>query len=302
MKNLTITLGMIAALFVLLGAATHACHSRGGRAAERYFRSLLALVLAGLFGSLIFVSNYYLASTGLKRSLGAELLAKDPILRYAFAGSKIRSCHLFAICIIGGSFLSAALFMKSMGLTYRAIRKGAWRNKPVRFASLVLGLAFALFCMGVAFYADTTLLLFRTATMMWTDDLATTAASLPDVPHIVREHAGTMGAALLHSLAFLYPVLIILADKYLASSYAHLCEASRQLAAARALQAAPQPAVATPIPVPPLVPPAGAADGFNVRFGVPNAPAPGGAAPWVRPVPFNPGPLGDDGRPVHGGN
>jgi hypothetical protein len=271
-------------LFAVLGWATHACQERGGPALERLFQSLRVLVLAGLFFTVVFCANYYLCSTGIQRSIGSEELTNDPLLRPFFQHSGLKSNHIFALVVVCCSFISAALFLKYFSATMEAVRSRSWRQDTLGFAmvvfKLLLAAAFAYICLRF----DTTLLVFRAATMIYS--VADVRSELPDLNRIVAGHSGTMGAWILAALYLFYPVSIFLADLHLASSIARVSEASRQYCAARsqaltAVQTTPAPLL--PQPQAPIV------------FG-PATPAPGGAAPWIRPVPFNPGPQNDGAR------
>jgi hypothetical protein len=274
-------------LFAVLGWATHACQERGGPALERLFQSLRVLVLAGLFFTVVFCANYHLCSTGLQRSMGSERLTKDPFLRLMFKGSGLRSNHVFALVVVCCSFLSAALFLKYFSATMEAVRSRSWRQDTLGFAMVVFKLLLAAAFAYVCLRFDTTLLVFRTATMMYSDnDLAGVPSELPDLNHIVARHSGTMGAWILAALYLFYPVSIFLADLHLASSIARVSDASRQYCAARS-----QAVVAVQTPPAPLLPQPQAPNVLD-----PAMPAPGGAAPWIRPVPFNPGPQNDGAR------
>lgn len=315
MNMFFVSLLVLVLFLALIGWLTHWTHAAGGDAQERYFRAFRALLIAGLFLALSFVANYYLASTGLQRSLGAEKLGrKDPFGALLFAGSGMRSNHLFALMLVAASFIAVGYFLKYVGLVFEAVRTGSWRQGRTAFALLLFRFALITVATAVFVWADTSLLLFRTATMMWTEELSTTAASLPTPDRIIDRHAGTMGANLLSIFMVWYPLYIILAEKHFASCMAHFRQASEQWATAKrqaeaaAAPGAPAAAGGTPAPdgplprgAMPIPPPPGTPGPFGpVPPGGPAGPAPGpapgGAGPWVRAIPFNPGPQNGNGR------
>lgn len=301
-------------LFVMLvflacvGWATFATY-RHGPAAEKIFRASRAFMIAGLFLTLTFVANYWLASTALKRMVRAEKFGTDPILALFFSGSAMRSNQLLGLMFVVASFVAAGFFLKYLGEVFSAVSRQTWRQNSFEFGLLLA--KFAIWT-GIAFvflWADTALLLFRSTQMMFPKDMAKTATLLPSPDLLLQQHSGTMGAYLLRVFMWWYPLYILLAEKHWASSWAALSAAIAEYHGQRAalqsrasvapVAVPPAPIVPIPagtipvVPAAPIVAPVAAPDGIPVPpppGNMPVPPAPGGAAPWVRPVPFNTGP------------
>lgn len=294
MNNFLIAILSVIVALAVMGWSTHLCFVRGGEAEERRFVALRAFLISGLILFLIFATNYYLASTGIGRAWSSEKLTKghDFISMSLFNRSGLRTNHLLAQVVVLFSFLTVAVCIRQLRQFLTMITDGSWRTQPDKFVWSILLLGLWGAGMAYALWLDTSMLVFRTATMMWPDDLATAPADLPTLDSLISEHGGTMGVYLLTIMAKWYPLLIVLAEIHFASAQAHFSEACRDVAQTRALvQAGLQqlPAPVGPVAVPPLAPVAPAVPVPAPLAGP--APAPGGAAPWLRPIPNNPGPL-----------
>ncbi len=300
-----LSLFMAVVLFAALGWSTYAVMQRGGPELERCFRAARGLMIAGVFFCLIFAVNYILASTGLKRVILAEpVVARkhpDPLVTWFFSGSELMVYQLWAALIVASSFICVGVFLKQIKLYAAALRQRLWATDPVGFSLATAKFAFTAVAAAACLWLDTALLIFRSATLMWMAKYCTTPASLPDPSVMITQNGGTMGAFLLVAFRVFYPVTILMADVLLASNMAFYVESLRHYAAAKAraeqllnAPAAPQVLPGLPVvPGPVAAPPAPA--------GVAGA-GPGGAAPWVQPIPFNPGPRvgGNGGRPAGG--
>lgn len=304
MNHFAISLFAVLVFLAAMGWSTHAVMQRGGPESERFFRAIRGVMIAGIFFFLIFIVNYILASTGLKRSIMAEkIFGKDPIASYFFSGSGMRINHLWALVIVFASFICSGVFLRELGAFVTAVRNRLWATDAVGFIGRIVSLLFWASVAATCLYLDTALLIFRSATLMWMQKYCMTAASMPDPDTIIKENLGTMGSFLLAAFRIWYPLTVLAAEKHMASSMAFLVESSRQLSAVRAQAAQPQQVpVAAQIPagIPVAPPPAPApVPAPVVTVGVGGA-APGGAAQWVRPIPFNPGPRngGNGNRPV----
>jgi len=291
MNHFFLCLVLLAAFLAILGWATHACHQRD-EPTEKMFSTLRAFILAGIFLAIALVLNYYLCSTGLQRSMGGERLGRhDPFGSLLFEGSGMRTNHLWALGIVIFSFVSAAWFLSCVG---RLVRQRIEHARAVQVNNavphhhdpvwkLIIELVAASTMMSIGFYLDTSLLLFRSATMMWPNEMAETAASLPEIGRVIAQHSGTMGAFLLFLLSFWYPAFILMAEKHFASCKAHYSAACRKRAQLQDAPARPAPVV--PIaPVPPMAP-APPAPAPRVVPAGPLPPVPGGVA-FNRPIPF----------------
>lgn len=304
MNHFAISLFAVLVFLAAMGWSTHAVMQRGGPESERFFRAIRGAMIAGIFFFLILTVNYILASTGLKRLIMAEkIFGNDPIASYFFAGSGMRINHLWALVIVFGSFICSGIFLKKLGDLVSAIRNRLWATDAVGFVGQILSLIFWAAVAAVCLWLDTDILIFRSATLMWMQKYSMTASSMPEPNTIIKENLGTMGAFLLTAFRIWYPLTVVAAEIHLASSMAFLVESSRQLSAVRAQAAQPQRIpVAAQIPagIPVMPPPAPApVPAPVVTVGVGGA-TPGGAAQWVRPIPFNPGPRngGNGNRPV----
>jgi len=301
MNNFAISLVGVVVLLAALGWSIHATMMRGPET-ERMWRAMRAFAIAGIFFFLIFTVNYILASTGLKRSIMAEkIFGKDPIASYFFAGSGMRINHLWALVIVLASFICSGVFLRELGSLVTAVRNRLWTTDAIGFIGRIVSLLFWASVAATCLWLDTSLLIFRSATLMWMQKYCMTAASMPDPDTIIKDNLGTMGSFLLAAFRIWYPLTVLAAEKHMASSMAFLVESSRQLSAVRAQAAQPQQVpVAAPIPAGiPIAPPPAPVPAPVVTVGVGGA-APGGAAQWVRPIPFNPGPRngGNGNRPV----
>lgn len=302
MNHFAVSLFAVLVFLAAMGWSTHAVMQRGGPESERFFRALRGVMIAGIFFFLIFTVNYILASTGLKRSIMAEkIFGNDPVASYFFAGSGMRINHLWALVIVFGSFICSGVFLRELGSFVSAVRNRLWTTDAVGFVGRIIALLFWASVAGVCLWLDTAILIFRSATLMWMDKYCMTAASMPEPDRIIRENLGTMGAFLLNAFRIWYPLTILAAEKHLASSTAFLVESSKQLSTVRAQAALPQqaPTAAPVMAGTPVVPPPTPAPTPVVTVGAGGA-VPGGAAQWVRPIPFNPGPRngGNGNRPV----
>lgn len=298
-----LSLFVVVVLFAALGWSTYAVMQRGGPELERCFRAARGLMIAGVFFFFIFAVNYILASTGLKRVILSEPVVApkhpDPLVGWFFSGSVLKVYQLWAFLIVMSSFVCSGVFLKQIKLYAAALRQRLWSTDQVGFSLATAKFAFTAVAAAACLWLDTALLVFRSATLMWMEKYCTTPASLPDPSVIVQQNAGTMGAFLLVAFRVFYPVTILMADVLLASNMAYYVESVRHYVAAKAraaqlLNAPPAPQALPGLPVVP-----GPVAAPLVPAGVAGA-GPGGAAPWVQPIPFNPGPLagGNGGRPA----
>ena len=318
MSHFLITLILSIGLLAAIGWATYWLHHKHGPHGEHLFRSLLALMVAGMVLLLTFGTNYVLASSGLKRSLGSErIIGDDPIARILFGGSHMRSNHLFALAVVVASFVSCACFLHAAGRLFEYFQTGAWRANHFETAKLIVNLAFVTGVAGYCLWLDSDLLLARTALMMYSDAYGAAGASLPVPSVIIHDHRREIGGYLLGILAVWYPLYILMAEKHFASCKAHYSAACRAMAASQA-QAMAAPGGVAALPHGPVAPPAAGPGGGALGIGGLVAPAapfavapfvvtppisgagadtpvPGGAAPLIRPVPFNPGPESRNG-------
>lgn len=260
------------------------CTRRGGTTFEHLISSLIAFVWAGLFMVVVMVTNVVLATTGIERSWGSEALDRGRgfLMSTLFTGSGLRSNELLALAIVIGSFISAGYFLREIGNLASAFRNGTWRQRSA-MGTIVARFAIAAAFASIALYTDRAMLLFRTVTMMYPEELATVPSDLPSVASIMKTHQGTQGATMLSVLACWYPAIILLAEKHYASSRARLSEAARLHHANRAQLGGHTPGIA---PAPPAMVPLAVAPAQQPG----NGGAPGGAAHHVRAIPFNPGP------------
>lgn len=294
MNHFFVSLFVILMFLTCIGWATFATH-RHGPATEKVFRASRAFLIAGIFLMLTFVANYWLASTALGRMVRAEKFKADPVLGLFFSGSGMRSNQLLGLMFVFSSFVAAGIFLKYLGKAFSAISRQEWQQNAFGFGLLMAKFVLWTAIAFIFLWADTSLLLFRSTQMMFPSDMAKTATLLPSPDLLLQQHGGTMGAYLLRVMMWWYPLYILLAEKHWASSWAALSEAiaqyhgqhaSLQNRATVAPVTVPVPLVA-PLPTAPIAP-------LNPTLTPPAngnpAPAPGGAAPWVRPVPFNTGP------------
>ena len=310
MSHFITTLLLSVLLLSGIGRATYWVHHNHGPAGERVFRTLLALLVSGLVLLLTFGANYVMASTGLKRSFGSEkIVGDDPIARILFGGSHMRSNHLIALAIVVISFVGSAYFLKFLGMAFESVRSGQWRQNQLEFGLLLIKLV-AIAVITMEFLRlDTALVLARTALMMYSDQYGAMGAGLPTPDEIIKAHGNEIGGFLLGIFGFWYPLYILMAEKHFSSCRAHYNAACRDLAASRAEAAialngagAAAPAVVAPVPV--HVQGVVLADEPNaVVVGPPRVRdpvrGPAGAEDFIRPIPFNPGPVERNGAGNH---
>lgn len=300
--NYAFDLFLVALLVASIGWATYSLHVNRGPAWEPVFRAGVAFFLASFLLYLVFSSNYVLGATGLRRFAGSErIVGKDPISRFAYAGSQMKSNHLFALLVIIVSFAAGAVLIMTVRRVVDGIRSREWQQQPVQFWVSVLALGGAAIGAYYAFLVDTTLMVTRTAQMMYSAEYAGSGAAMPAPAELIRQHRTELGGYFLAMVVPWYWMMILIAEVCFASTKAHFNAACRELGAARAQAAAGGPplapapaAVATPLATPIIVPPIpvvpfGGGGGHN-------GPAPGGAAPFIRRVPFNSGPVGRNGN------
>jgi len=312
MNNFLMTLLLSVLLLSCIGWATYWLHHNHGPAGERVFRSLVALMVSGFVLLLTFGTNYIMASTGLKRSFGSEkIIGDDPVARVLFGGSHMRSNHLIALAIVVISFVGSAYFLKFLGRAFEAVRDGSWRQNRLDFALLLLKLVAVAYVAAEFLRLDTGLLLARTALMMYSEEYGAMGVALPKPEAILQAHGNEIGGYLLGIFVQWYPLYILMAEKHFSSCRAHYNAACRDLAASRVqaeaalngapveqvapapgpVPAAPQPAPGVVLPELPIVVPGGGPQAPQH-----NGPMPGGAAGFVRPIPFNPGPQERNGH------
>jgi len=316
MNGFILSIFLIALLLAILGWTTHLVYARWGNNGGRLFRTGQAYVLAGLILFLVMLTNYWLASTAIGRTWGKEGLGKDAILGLFIEGAptrspfeaspsttrSLKSNSLMALVVVATSLLAAATLLHAWTKVVEALQRQRQQREPADLSVVCGGFimiaAVALIVLGL----DTAFLALRSAQMMWPDEMARGVGELPDILHLLKKHDGTMAAFLLRLLILWYPTSILLVEKHFSSCWAAfnvaLADYHRQLAMAEAQQGpynAVHNAAVPPIrPRLPVIPPApqahtrpAAVPAFNNSF-VP--PVPGGAAPWVRPIPFNAGP------------
>ena len=320
MKIFLLSLLVVVSLTAALGWLTHFAHARAGKPGQKLCRGFLSILYASVLLFLMFIANYWLASTALARIWGQEPLGADPVLRL-IAGSGqsasasasfsslsggssntgLKSNHIVALVLVLSSFLACAWFLKSLGKTAALLRSEGWEN-PVNFSLTIATLLVATFVAYRILHTDLNLLLFRSAQMMFSEQYDG-ASAIPDFNHLVANFPNTMAASLLLSLFWWYPLTILLVEKHWATCWSAFSEAITEF------HASPAPALATPVVAPAnitrvAIPPRAARPRVEpvTRTATARAPDPvitipidgvpiaPGAAPWVRPAPFNEGP------------
>jgi len=297
MNHFTITLILAVIMMVGVGWLTF-WSLQVSESYERAVRAFLASVLAGLFFTLILVTNYSLAVTGLSRLTGMENVVPkgDPIGRLLFHASKMKVSSLWAVVIVVSSFLAAGMLLSALHRVWTGCRTKAWQTDAAAFWSDAAKLAVCAAVATAFLSLDTYLLVFRSATLMFSDQYAGAASSLPSLGEILHRHGQTMGGALLRLLVICYPMSVLLADMTLASCRARLTEACRAYHAEKAMaesMATGEAQATVPAAPGPVLPPVVAPLPVPMGRLPTNGNGAGGGADWLRPAPFNVGPPGN---------
>ncbi|MEQ8192430.1 MAG: hypothetical protein ABRQ39_30975, partial [Candidatus Eremiobacterota bacterium] len=143
-------LWLLAVILYLAGVgwATHTCYHRGTPDSEKFFRAMRALIIAGLFLMFTFMLNYFLASTGLGRTIRNEKLASDAIGKLLFNGSGLKSNNLLALIMVCMSFISVGGFLYSIERFLDGVKNRIWKEKKLELIIISVGVIVATLFMG----------------------------------------------------------------------------------------------------------------------------------------------------------
>lgn len=298
---------LFAGAFAVMGIFNVLVHRIGAPALARVFFALVSYCGAGLMLVILLATNYSLAVTGLSRVVGREKLATDifGLLTFGTATGKygIYLNSILALLVVLFSIKMVGLFLKRLSATLASVRARRWQQDGLGFAGQLLGLlAVGILTVAIVWF-DTYMMVYRTATILFFEEMAGSAGSMPSLATLFQKYHATAGVTWLKLLGAVYPCFIVGVELALGSAAAELAQASAQWAQERAALAgqmlptvtSPQATpVAQPVPAMPVPPPAQPVPVFTLPpqgQGVPPPAGPGmplGTPPWERPIPVNP--------------
>lgn len=171
-------------------------------------RCFLVAAVALKFATMIV--NYVLASSALTKILGVELLERDPFLNYFFQGTRLGAAHVIALAVVGFSFAAAS---NAVDAGFRLLEHLQNEGGPPPGRRLAVDAIQAVGWTALAglfvLYLDTNLMLFKTALLLYSNELDLTRPGLmPDLTHLYTQFGSTAGVWMLRLLSVGYPALI----------------------------------------------------------------------------------------------
>ncbi len=303
---------LFAGAFAVMGIFNVLVHRIGAPSLARVFFAYLSYCGAGLMFVLLLVTNYSLAVTGLSRVVGREKLATDffGLLLFGFANGKygIYLNSILGLLVVVFSMWMISIFLKRLAALTTSIRARRWQQDKLDFVCQVIGVLVIAVIAGVAIFFDTYTMVYRTATIVFYEEMAGSVGSMPGLATLFQKYHGTAGVTWLQLIALLYPCCVIGVKIALGSAAAELAQASAQWSQESAAIAG-QRLPATGVPLPQATPVAQPAPAFPLPpqaqpvpvFALPPqghpvpvvTPLAGhgmplGTPPWERPIPVNP--------------
>jgi len=204
-------IAMLVGMFLAWALGVERASRNGGSAQLSLWYARLGLVAGGLGKVVAMTVNYFLAATALIKILRLEYIGPDPIIGPLLKGSGIAPPHLLALLVVGFSFGMASLVITGGQRLLEFATNNGWQGQPqaavielLRFAGIAAVAYFAII------HLDTNLMLFRTALMLYGNELnILSPGMLPDLAALCEQFKGTAGVWMLRLLQVWYPLAIL---------------------------------------------------------------------------------------------